>query len=995
MSDLSRQIDALLPLVTKPSRYLGNEFHVVHKTPEPGMVQWCLLMPEVYEIGMSHWGLKVLYEVLNRRPDALAERSYAPWFDMEAQLRRHQIPLFALESRRPLSAFDFVGFSLQYELTYTNLLNCLDLAGIPLRSEDRREEDPLIIAGGPCVSNPEPLSDFIDLFLIGDGEEAVQILTHAYKLLRGRPRREILRELCKIEGIYVPSMYEASYGPDGLFAGIRPLFPDVPARVRRTFITNLDDAPVPETPVVPLQDIVQNRLTVEVVRGCTQGCRFCQAGYLYRPIRERSIEKLLEIADNGIRKSGWDEVGLVSLSTADYTQLEPLADVMNARFGRDQVAISLPSLRADSFGVGIADRVKETKKTGFTFAPEAGSERLRLAMNKIITDEEFFSAARIAYERGWKLIKMYFMVGLPTETWDDVEGIVRFVNRVREIGREYGPGRSINASVGAFVPKSHTPLQWDGFESIASLREKVEFLKREVNTSGSRLKWHFVETSHLEAVMSLGDRRLGRALEIAFRKGARFDGWTEHFNHRMWMDALAEAGVDPTWYTRRKELDAPLAWDHIDIGVLKKWLVRERKKTDEQQFEIGKSLVADCRHGDCTACGIPGLPNDTELTPKIPSEEFERLLEKARALAPRNEEQGILWPARIRYEKTGPCRFISHLETMAVVARAFRMARIPVAHTQGHNPRPRFSFGPPLPVGVEGCAEAFDADLMRPWTSSFAEQLNAVLPRGLRILDGQVMTTAPGTRRASLMAEGERATYRIDLSDLPAETRARLLETAASFAGRESCVVERTAWAPKGSREITSWESPMDPMAEPEPAEGPFTNGSDGTGAGAADGDAAIAEGANAALVSAEVTAVPGDRDRAPGRDRHRRDRNPQGRDRHANRGRANRGRANRGGKDDAPRTVDLKQAIIRLEFGSDARALDLEVFLAHANGQVANPKVILERLFLLGPEEQARVRILREAILRADGRLLVPVPVGTSAVATVAGTDRELSQTR
>ncbi|MBK8232561.1 MAG: DUF2344 domain-containing protein [Candidatus Eisenbacteria bacterium] len=572
---------------------------------------------------------------------------------------------------------------------------------------------------------------------------------------------------------------------------------------------------------------------------------------------------------------------------------------------------------------------------------------------------------------------------------------MRFVNRVREIGREYGPGRSINASVGAFVPKSHTPLQWDGFESIASLREKVEFLKREVNTSGSRLKWHFVETSHLEAVMSLGDRRLGRALEIAFRKGARFDGWTEHFNHRMWMDALAEAGVDPTWYTRRKELDAPLAWDHIDIGVLKKWLVRERKKTEEQQFEIGKSLVADCRHGDCTACGIPGLPNDTELTPKIPSEEFERLLEKARALAPRNEEQGILWPARIRYEKTGPCRFISHLETMAVVARAFRMARIPVAHTQGHNPRPRFSFGPPLPVGVEGCAEAFDADLMRPWTSSFAEQLNAVLPRGLRILDGQVMTTAPGTRRASLMAEGERATYRIDLSDLPAETRARLLETAASFAGRESCVVERTAWAPKGSREITSWESPMDPMAEPEPAEGPFTNGYDGTGAGAADGDAAIAEGANAALVSAEVTAVPGDRDRAPGRDRHRRDRNPQGRDRHANRGRANRGRANRGGKDDAPRTVDLKQAIIRLEFGSDARALDLEVFLAHANGQVANPKVILERLFLLGPEEQARVRILRGAILRADGRLLVPVPVGTSAVATVAGTDRELSQTR
>lgn len=941
-SDLSRRVEALLPLVSKPSRYLGNEFHVVQKDWDAAQVRWCLLLPEVYEIGMSHWGLKILYDVLNRRADALAERCYAPWVDMEAQLRRNRLPLFSLESRRPLAEFDVVGFSLQYELTYTNILNCLDLAGIPLRAEDRRETDPLVIAGGPCVSNPEPLSDFIDLFLIGDGEEAVQILTHAIKMTKGLPRAERLRKLAQLEGIYVPLLYESRYDEQGRLLGTTPKYDDVPKRVRRVFIETLEDAPYPQAPVVPLQDIVQNRLTVEVLRGCTQGCRFCQAGYLYRPIRERSIEKILTIADEGIRKSGWDEVGLVSLSTADYTQLEPLADVLNARFGRDQVGISLPSLRADSFGVGVADRVKETKKTGFTFAPEAGSERLRMAMNKIIRDEEFFQAARIAYERGWRLIKMYFMIGLPTETWEDVEGIVSFVHQVRDIGLSHSRVNSVNASVGSFVPKSHTPLQWDGFEDPSSLREKLEYLKRRVTVKGSRLKWHHVEISHLEAIMSLGDRRLGRTIQRAFELGARFDGWTEHFNYKLWLRALEETGVDPAWYTQKKSFDDVLPWDHIDIGVLKKWLVRERQKTDAQVFELGKSLVADCRHGDCTACGIPGMPKDTMLTAPIENAELERLLEKARSLAPRGERAssldvarknaagtgaaavvegaGVSWPVRIQFEKSGPCRFISHLETMNVLARAFRMARIPLAHSQGHHPHPKIAFGPSLPVGIEGTAELFDAELLRPWSTQMTESLNAVLPRGLRIVAAEVRRVVPNVKKLSLSAEIVRARYRLELEGLPADARRRMTEIAREFESRESCVVERTAWTPHSDREATDWEAPMDATAAVSPSlETPSDTG-----------------GSEEAAAAESVARRPSDR------------------------------RSSRGPKVD-PRRVDLKRAIHEWTWSETILSLDL--YLAHPDGQTANPRVVLEQLFALSPEEQALVRIVREVFLDGAGR--------------------------
>ena len=957
MPDLEQQLDSILPLVAKPSRYLGNEFHVVRKQPEPGMVQWCLLLPEVYEIGMSHWGLKILYEVLNQRPDCLAERAYSPWFDMEAQLRRHDLPLYALESKRPLAEFDFLGFSLQYELTFTNVLQCLDLARVPLRSGDRREHDPIVIAGGPVVSNPEPLSDFIDMYLIGDGEEMIHRITDTYKEVRDLPRHERLRAFSKLPGIYVPSMYESRYDGDGKLLGTTPIYDDVPKRVLRQFITDLENAPVPTKPIVPLQDIIQNRLTIEVLRGCTQGCRFCQAGYLYRPIRERSVEKILEIADSGIRESGWDEIGLTSLSTADYTQLGPLADVLNERFSSDRVGISLPSLRADSFGVEIADKVKETKKTGFTFAPEVGSERLRLAVNKLIRDQEFFDAAEIAFSRGWRLIKMYFMVGLPTEQWVDVDGIVHFVNTIRNIGRRHGKRNSVNVSIGPFVPKSHTPFQWDAFEPIDLLQDKIRHIRGKCHSSTSRVKWHDVKTSHLEAVFSKGDRRLGPAIEWAFRHGARFDGWTEYFDYDLWMRAFRETGVDVAYHTGGRGYDDALPWDHIDIRVSKKWLQRERQKTADAVLEIGESLVTDCRHGDCTACGIPGLPFDTQLTPPLPSPELEKLKEQARKAAPRRKDASTSWPVRVHFEKVGPARFLSHLEMGTVLARSFRMARIPVAHSQGHKPRPKIGFGPSLSVGIESVDEYFDIELLRPWMSIYTEELNRVLPGGLRILGGFAIPVLPGRRRPSLASLARRARYRIDISRLDPGQHRDVFRAAAELAHREACVVERTHWNPESSREASDWESPMDPFAARKPFEDASTGGAtaerthqSGLDSGpSVDSSRPTAEfdvtAESDLIVEPDPSAVP-DAGQSQNWRIHR----------HHKRG-----------DETAARTVDLRKAILALT-ESGPSSLDLELYLARDDGQVCNPKVVLERLFRLGPEEQARVRVRRVALLREDG---------------------------
>jgi len=798
-------IEDFLDLVEKPQRYVGGERHVYRKPLSPDFVKWALCFPEVYEIGMSHLGLKILYSILNERPDAMADRAYCPWPDMEGEMRQRGVPAFAHESRAPLRAFDVLGFSLQYELTYGNVLTMLDLAGIPLWSSERADADPLVIGGGPCMANPEPVADFFDAFLIGDGEEAVVPINEVVRDCRG-DRVRLLHELAKIPGVYVPSLYEVSYHSDGKIAGFRPRYPDIPERVKRVWVEDLSTVPFPINSPVPLAEIVQDRLAIEVVRGCTQGCRFCQAGYWYRPIRERSADEVVAIAKQGIASGGWDDVSLVSLSTADHSQVEEMARKVAGALKPQQVSLSLPSLRADSFSVGLAEAAGEVKKNGFTFAPETGSERLRRVINKNITDANLLDAVETAYRRGGGLVKLYFMIGLPTEPMDDVDSIVRLVNKVNEVGKRVGGGKRVNASVGAHVPKAFTPFQWEGFESLETLEQKLAHLKRRLNNRFVRLKWHDLKPSFLESVFSLGDRRVGRALHAAWRRGARFDGWSERFDWNLWKGAFDEVGIDPNFYARARGIEEILPWDILDPDITKKFLLRERRKGFEER------LTNDCRWGDCHMCGIPGAPNDIKLSvdrPEapgvtgrvgldgnlIPKAGFARKVANAPVVTPAAwssivapSSTDIDAPApsvppektvhvRLWY-RTGPAlRFLAHGDLMRAFHRAFRVAELPVVFSQGFSPRPRAAFGPPLPVGVTGAREALDLELQPPLAGDLSElvvRLNSALPDDLEVLEAAPSPPGPALAAAIVAAD-----YRVALA--PAVDREAMGARMAAF----------------------------------------------------------------------------------------------------------------------------------------------------------------------------------------------------------------------
>ena len=604
---LSDRIEKLLMSVQKPVRYMGGEFNAVMKDPDAVDVRYAFLFPDTYEVGMSHLGMKILYHAINARADAWCERVFSPWVDMAELMRRDSIPLFSLESRTPVKDFDLLGITLQYEMSFTNILEALDLAGIPLRREDRGEGDPFVIVGGPCAFNPEPLAPFVDLVALGDGEEETQQTIDVYKAWKqsGLPREEYLRMAAQIPGIYVPSLYDVTYNEDGTIRAVMPKpGSGAPQVVMKAMVKDLDAAVYPEKLIVPYGEIVHNRIMLEIFRGCTRGCRFCQAGMIYRPIRERSIDHLMEMADKLVSSTGYDEISLMSLSSGDYSCLPELAHRMVEKFAARRVRIALPSQRIDNV---LTDTLKETqkvKKTALTLAPEAGTQRLRDVINKGVTEEDLMRSVTDAFDQGWSAVKLYFMLGLPTETDEDVLGIAELAEKVRRcyfsIPKERrAPGLRITVSASVFVPKNDTPFQWAGQLDYDTVVRRQQLLRGALNKlKGVDFKYHAPDISYIEAVFARGDRRLGEALERAWRLGCRMDGWSDQFRYDLWLQAFSECGLDPDFYaTRQRPLDEVFPWDHLDCGVTKQYLMREWARAQRAE------CTQDCRKG-CTGCGM-------------------------------------------------------------------------------------------------------------------------------------------------------------------------------------------------------------------------------------------------------------------------------------------------------------------------------------------------------------------------------------------------------
>jgi radical SAM family uncharacterized protein/radical SAM-linked protein len=587
------EYEGLLPLVEKPGRYLGNERGAIRKDLETVPLRFALAFPEVYEIAQSHLGLQILYDILNRRPDVATERCYAPWFDLEALLRRDGLPLVSLESHLPLAQFHVVGFSLQYELTYTNLLTMLELGGIPLRSADRSVEHPLVIAGGPCAFNPEPLAPFVDAVVLGDGEEVVGHICDAVLAWDRRDRVDLLRAVAAIPGVYVPAFFTPRHHDDGTIAGMTPVDPER-AVVAKRVLPDLDAFPPPANPIVPNIGVVHDRASVEVMRGCVKGCRFCQAGYIYRPLRERDPEKVVEHSTALMASTGYEEMSLLSLSTGDYSGVNPVLKSLMDRFAPERVAVSLPSTRVDALSPRILDEIRRVRKTSFTLAPEAGTQRLRDVIQKEYQEHELLDAARLFADLGWRSLKLYFMIGLPSETEDDVRGIAELAGRVK---RAANNRLKVTASVSTFSPKPHTPFQWASQLPVDEIHARQSLLRRELGRRGIEFKWHDSQLSWLEGVFSRGDRRLADVIETAQRRGARFDGWSDHCKLDVWRDALAAHGLDPAVYLRRRPLGETLPWEHIDAGVSKKFLL------DDLARAVEGRLTPDCSIERCTYCG--------------------------------------------------------------------------------------------------------------------------------------------------------------------------------------------------------------------------------------------------------------------------------------------------------------------------------------------------------------------------------------------------------
>lgn len=602
--ELQYKLDQLLKQVEKPGRYIGGEVNAAVKDPSQVDADFAFAFPDIYEIGMSYLGLQILYHVLNKHENIYCQRVFAPAVDMEQLMREENVPLVTLETKTPVKEVDILGFTLQYEMSFTTVLNMLNLAQIPVMAKERGEEFPIVMAGGPCAFNPEPLADFIDLFMMGDGEKALPQLVEKYIECKkaGMNKAEFLRSASQMEGVYVPSLYDVEYNEDGTIKKLCKLYEKAPLPVKRAILPSIEEMDFPTKPIIPMVEAVHDRAVVETFRGCTRGCRFCQAGMIYRPVRERNKDTVLRLAKEQLANTGHDELSLLSLSTSDYSQFETMAMKLIDYTKGENVSLSLPSLRIDRFAFDVLNRIQEYKKSGLTYAPEAGTQRLRDVINKGVTENDIYESVRQALELGWKHIKLYFMIGLPTETYEDLDGIVEIAKKIKELNYEVnGPkgGRfNLTVSVSNFVPKAHTPFQWAGQNTAEEFAAKHNYLADRLKIKGVTFNYHDNTTSAYEAVFARGDRRTGRLLYEAFRAGCKFDGWTEHFKPEAWETAFEKSGIDKDFYTTRtRNFDEILPWDIIDSAISKKFLINEAEKAYMEQ------TTNDCRLG-CVGCGM-------------------------------------------------------------------------------------------------------------------------------------------------------------------------------------------------------------------------------------------------------------------------------------------------------------------------------------------------------------------------------------------------------
>ncbi len=759
--------DELLAGVEKPSRYLGAEVNCVcQENPE---VRFALAFPDTYEVGMSHLGLQILYAVLNEIPYVAAERCFAPWPDREDQLRKYRLSLTSLESHRPLAGFDVIGFSLQYELSYTNVLNMLDLAGIPLSSSGRTQGHPLIIAGGPCAFNPAPLAAFIDAFVIGEGEEAIVEIARAVKNGKNKnfTREKMLAALAAIDGVYVPTLHDKT------------------KIIQKRKGIDLNNRVYPDRPVVPLMQAVHDRVVVEIARGCTRGCRFCQAGMVWRPYRERNAKLIESIADRALAATGHDEISLLALSSGDYSCIEPLMQSLMHRHHAERVALALPSLRVESLNETLIEEIKRTRKTSFTLAPEAGTDKMRRAINKGNTAEDLLRSVDQVFSAGWKSIKLYFMIGLPGEENTDIEGIVELTGQVLRATHRRG---RVTVSLSTFVPKPHTPFQWARQLSVEETEARQNFLRGKLNNRQLAVKWHDARMSMLEGVLARGDEKIGELLLRTHEKGCRFDGWGELFRFDLWAEALEEAGISIDEYLRERPLSGPLPWDNIDAGLSRDFLLAERQKA------VDGEETSDCRYGECSACGVC----DFSETQNIFSEKD---VAAVPAKAARTEALIREKVYRLKFSKTGRARFLSHLELAAALTRALRRSSLTLCHTEGFHPHPKISFAAATSVGMASLAEYADvtAREYKGEPAALIHEINAALPAGVQVT--QLEPLSFGSKELSRALYG--FAYEIYLpEDTDEEAAGRMKESMDRFLDGESFTIIRQAKGKTISRDI-------------------------------------------------------------------------------------------------------------------------------------------------------------------------------------------------